>query len=112
MKITDIHSEKRGFSLISVRFGTEEPENRRENRRVQKMNRFYEALEQAAEQYADVCTGVCALSRYICEIRAVQEADGIRVTVRLTHRLPGEASRRKNCLHLWRDGFLLEEKKF
>ncbi|MBQ8640835.1 MAG: hypothetical protein IJ480_01335 [Clostridia bacterium] len=110
MKIRDIQREKRGFCLTTVRFEEEPVNSRRGRKQAQTMNRFYEALENSAEQYAEACLGACVLSRYVCVIRAGAEADDIVVTVSLTHRIPGEASRRKTCLHRWRDGLLLEEK--
>ena len=110
MQITEIHSGKRGFFLASVRFVPEETGGGKEIRQAETMNRFYEALEKAAAEYAEACIADCPLSRYDCEIRARQEAGEILVSISLRHRLPGEASRRRTGFHRWRDGFLREEK--
>lgn len=107
MKITDIHREKRGFCLTSVRF---EPEDRKSEKQALVMNRFYEALETAAEQYAGACLAGCALSQYVCCIRGEETEAGILISITLSHRLPGEASRRKSCIHRWERGLLREEK--
>ena len=110
MQITEIQSGKRGFLLTSVRFVPEEAGGRKEIRQAETMNRFYEALEQAAMEYAEACTAACLLSRYDCEIRARQVGEEILISICLRHRLPGEASRRRTAFHRWRDGLIREEK--
>ena len=110
MQITQIQSGKRGFLLTSVRFVPEEAGGRKEIRQAETMNRFYEALEQAAMEYAEACSVECLLSRYDCEIRASQDAGEILVSISLRRRLPGEASRRRIAFHRWQDGLLREEK--
>ncbi|MBR4961642.1 MAG: hypothetical protein IKY52_12170 [Clostridia bacterium] len=110
MQITEIHSGKRGFFLTSVRFEAEEAGGRKEIRQAEAMNRFYEALEKAAAEYAEVCSAEYPMSRYDCEIRARQAGEEILITICLRHRLPGETSRRRTGFHRWRGGLLREEK--
>ena len=99
--------EERGFCLTGVRFTAED--EKRERRHAQTMNRFYEALEQAAEAYARECQAVSEWARYVCRICASAEEGDIYVTVTLSLRLPGTVSRRNSVCHRWRDGVLQEE---
>ena len=98
----------RGFCLSSVRFAA--GDGKKARRQAQTMNRFYEALENAAQAHADACQAVSPLYRYMCRITACMEGEEICVTVTLTLRIPGNVSRRKCILHRWRDGILQKEK--
>lgn len=110
MEWVNTYRETRGFCLAAVRFSPEEGAPKRTARQARRMNRFYESLETAAEQYAGVCQVENAFSGYVCRIEAVREGEDILVTVRLALRMPGMVSRRKCTVHRWRDGLLTEEK--
>ena len=103
----DFGREIRGFSLFSLRFAVD---SGRETKAVHRMNRFYEALEAAAGEYAQRYLENCPQSRYICRITGEKTGDGWIVTTELTHKLPGTASVRKRCLHIWQNGLLIQEK--
>lgn len=104
--------EKRGVCLSLPVFtaetdGLPRKEAKKEQEDAARMNGFYETLAAAVIRYGEACREEIPGSRYICTSEAEMGEDGIFVRVLLSHRLPGEAVRRKTLEHHFRDGILV-----
>lgn len=102
MQYTSITKNMRGFSLTMVHFTGEG----KESRYARYMNRFYDALAQAAQDYATACGNEDCHSRYTCHMQATADGGRTIVTVSLSHKRPGMVSGRKQIQYRWCRGVL------